>query len=149
MYRGISMETYSQYTSTVWKELVAQLDRKDCVWVVDGLWYNSDDDLFRDGVYSKGKLLNLLNSNVAIMEARLRMYPCGSYTEDAPHEIETFEQYLNSDCAAMVFCSDTAYFDVYAKNQTDIMALFQRLSNGQCEDIYLTTEENDGRYRFS
>ena len=149
MYRGISAEAYSQHTSKVWREIVDFLDFKGYVWLLDGLWYNSDDDVFQDGVYSKEQLLDLLNSDFVIMEARLRLYPCSPCFETALHEIETFEQYISSECIAMIFCSDTAYFDVYLKNQGDIMALFQRLSNGQCEHIYLTTDENDGRYRFS
>jgi len=130
------------------RELIGRLDCPGSTWILDGQHVCSPDDWILDGSYSGYDLLRLIdetpNDCVSIIEQRFRMYQ----GEPDSKGIQTFEQFMQSNCDALIMCADGADFDVYLKDQDMSLRLFAAFSHTS-ERSEILTEEIDGRTGLS
>ncbi len=63
-------------------------------------------------------------------------------------EIETYEDFLKSDCQLILFCSDSIYVEIYCKSEGILRAMYQTCSNYHFSGLSFITEANDTRKNF-
>ena len=106
-----------------------------------------DKDLFEtDNIIKEGAdLKNLLENNVyCIISADLQAYPKGKVSE-----IETYEEFVESECELVPFVVDSCYTVIYSKDKEKLELLYKNAEDFGFENIQFITDENDARTRIT
>jgi len=122
------------------------------------IWEIAEDDIMciKNGEHTQG----LFNSNIMNGEeflscisiddyymifADIKAYPVGyNYSE-----IDSYEDYLISDCQIILLCADSTFIDFYSKDMTILEKVYENCINYGLEEVTTFTEENDSRTRMS
>lgn len=115
----------------------------DYDWYIDDMMANFAD--FRDGFYSGAEALEFFNHPDQLMFARIRRYPRGSIIG----EIDTYAEYVNSECDLFILFYDNGYYQVYAKQIELIRAMYELCASERYINAEYITDTNDGRTRMS
>ena len=91
------------------------------------------------------ELKTTLESNdYYVIFADLQAYPSKEISS-----IETYEEFMESDCELVLLVVDCSYVTIYCKNQEAIISLQKNALNNGFTDIEYITDENDSRTRLS
>lgn len=107
----------------------------------------SEKELFRNdrNVIEGTELENRLITNQQyIISADLQAFP-----ENRVTRVETFEEFVESDCQLVLLVVDCIYVTIHSKNQKTIELLNKNAMTCGYENIEYITDENDGRTRLS
>lgn len=80
-------------------------------------------------------------SKLTIWELVLQLYPKGA----TPAQIETYEDFENSDCLCCLIYYDCGWLDLYVKDPTLLHSIQELLADLPAEDTQMLTAANDGR----
>ena len=137
MKRGITFET-----DLFLSRLPFVMDVKPYDWVIDDTeMYNPGQP---EGRFSGEEFEKLLKDGDEYNFVRIRRYPVGAKISD----ISDYSEYLSSDCSFVLLCYDGGFYEIYDKNEEEIEALYEECMKIGCENVEMTTDENDGRYSF-
>lgn len=151
MKRGISFESPNEY-GTILGEVLKPIDTTVLKWRIgNGESYIVDDEL-DEALFSEDKkaiegteLKKLLENNkYYIVSADLQAYPKGEFSE-----IETYDDFIESQCELVLLVVDSCYFTIYCRNKETIELLYKNATDCGFEDIKYITDENDTRTRLS
>ena len=95
--------------------------------------------------YTKEAFLNYLSSLD-------QLWFLSTYVLDRTDElpvISDYNDYAKSKCKSAVFCADSAYIDLYFKEERDISCALIVCEQYGYEQLSVKTMQNDGRERFS
>lgn len=76
--------------------------------------------------------------------ADIKAYPKGRN----PANIETYEEFVNSDCELVLLVVDSVYFTIYC-NRKKLETLYNNAKLNGFEDLQYITDEKDTRTRLS
>lgn len=90
-----------------------------------------------------GKTLQTLLSteHYYVIFADFKAFPKDSTTK----RIETYEEFLESDCQIILLIVDCTYVALYAKNPQTTARIFANAMNAHFENIAYITDQNDSR----
>ncbi|TWT06350.1 DUF2691 family protein [Planococcus sp. CPCC 101016] len=152
MKRGISFELPNEYGFFL-AEILKPIDMTALSWRLgSGESYKvvnnelSENLFLEDEKLIEGKLLKKLleNNPYYVIVADLQAHPKGKVTE-----INTYEEFVKSECELVLLVVDCYYATVYCKNSEKLELLYTHAHNCGFENIEYITDENDGRTRLS
>lgn len=152
MKRGISFELPNEYGFFL-AEILKPIDMTALSWRLgSGESYKvvnnelSENLFLEDEKLIEGKLLKKLleNNPYYVIFADLQAHPKGKVTE-----INTYEEFVKSECELVLLVVDCYYATVYCKNREKLELLYTHAHNCGFENIEYITDENDGRTRLS
>jgi hypothetical protein len=106
------------------------------------------DALFDQEIYGMdGRVLKELleNNEYYILFANFKAFP----KEKEIINVQTYEEFLNSDCQLVLLVVDCVYATIYCKDQGKLEALCHNAIRNGYEDVEYITHENDFRTRLS
>ena len=128
------------------------IDVSDYIWIIDAdeILYTENDkhmqELFSSNVMSGEDFLKCISrENYYMIFADIKAYPIGSDCSC----INTYEDYLKSDCQIILLCADSSFIDFYSKDIEIINKVNENCINYNFEQVNPVTEQNDTRTRMS
>ena len=132
------------------------LDVLSCIDVQNYCWYNIEsetqvwdnthkDKLLKSNYYNGTALLEYITVEHFAMFGKLQAYLKDSNFKD----INTYDDFKNSDCQIMLLIYDCDFVEIYAKDKRVIDSFYKRALELDCEEIEYITDENDRRIRMS
>jgi hypothetical protein len=152
MKRGISFEIPNKYGSLL-GEVLKPIDITAFSWRIgNGESYiivnnGLDKELFSGDkeVIEGVELRSLLENNkYYVIFADLQAYPKEEFSD-----IETYDEFLKSNCELILLVVDSCYVTIYCKNKGTIELLYKNATDCGFEDVIYITDENDTRTRLS
>ncbi|WP_223643477.1 DUF2691 family protein [Planococcus sp. 4-30] len=152
MKRGISFEIPNKYGRWL-GEILKPIDITAFDWQIgSGESYTVIDEQLDEELFSNERniiegagLKNRIEANrYYIIFTDLQAFPKNEVTR-----VETFEEFLESDCQLVLLVVDCIYVTIYCKNQESIELLNKNAIACGFEEIEYITDENDGRTRLS
>lgn len=141
--RGIKFEIPNSRGSFI-SEILNGLCVEQYVWKI-----SEDQVSFGEGNLFLSEVLNGQNfketiyySPYKIFFVNLQAYPIGSKLNEL-NELNSYEDFLKSDCEIAMFICDSSFVDVYVKNEKIINKI--KYNSEQCDfkEIDYITDEND------
>ncbi|WP_231574751.1 DUF2691 family protein [Paenibacillus sp. FSL R7-0273] len=108
--------------------------------ITDPLFPNQLFDM--DGVVLKDIVEN---NEYYIIFADLKAFPKGTKVVN----VQTYEEYVKSDCQFVLIIVDCVYAAVYCKDQDKLAELYLNAQSQGYSNVQYTTDENDFRTRLS
>lgn len=99
-----------------------------------------------DQIYTPKKLVSVLLGNRINVMSFIEIF-C-SHKADEQEQIETYDDFLKSNCQAIILVSDDDFAEMYAKDQLLLKQWAEFLKESHIEVVEKTLE-NDGRTRMS
>ncbi|MGE7604411.1 DUF2691 family protein [Peribacillus sp. NPDC097675] len=152
MKKGISFEIPNEYGTFI-GEVLKPIDITVFSWRIgNGESYIIVDDELDEELFTEDKkviegaeLKTLLENNIYyIIFADLQAYPKGEFSD-----IETYEEFIESQCELILLVVDSCYITIYCKNKETIELLYKNAIESGFEDVEYITDENDTRTRLS
>lgn len=152
MKRGVSFEIPNKYGSLL-GEALKPIDITAFSWRIgNGESYiivnnELDKELFSGDkeVIEGVELRSLLENNkYYVIFADLQAYPKGELSN-----IETYDEFLKSNCELILLVVDSCYVTIYCKNKGTIELLYKNATDCGFEDVIYITDENDTRTSLS
>lgn len=152
MRRGISFEIPNKYGRWL-GEILKPIDIAALDWQIgSGELYTVIDEQLDEELFSKernviegAELKNRIEANqYYIISADLQAYPKNEIIR-----VETFEEFIESDCQLVLLVVDCIYVTIYCKNQETIELLNKNAITCGFKEIEYITNENDARTRLS
>lgn len=142
---GISFEIPQKTTNTLWLFL-------NNIEIRNYNWYNIDNQseiydetlnfsFFNKNCYSGEDFFNIIQLNYFIDFLKIQAY-LGS---DRYENINSYEDFINSDCQMIILIYDCKYVEIYSKNEMEIYAIYQSAKNNKYMNISYITENNRDR----
>jgi hypothetical protein len=106
------------------------------------------DPLFPEdiNVIDGGLLEGTLKSNkYYVIFADLKAYPKDKNISD----IDSYEEFLNSDCQLVLLVVDCSYITIYCKDKEKLESIYQNAKIKEFDDVQYITDENDTRTGLS
>ena len=131
-YVGIDIKLKDRDEHTLY-EICKFLRKNNCIWKID------EDEII---IQVNGELQNFSHKEIMnatefnkilsipsqVIFAKISRWPVGEATTD----IHNFRDYEKSNCTAVVFCTDSIYYEIYNKNKEE----FEKMM------VYLNASEN-------
>ena len=145
--RGLTFEIPNRYGSLL-GEVLKPVDITAFSWRIGGgesykvVNDQLDEDLFSfdKEIIEGSELKNLLENNkYYIIFTDLKAYPKG---KELLH-IETYEDFIISNCELALLVADCSYAAIYCKNQGAIELLYKNAIECGFENVKYLTDEND------
>lgn len=61
------------------------------------------------------------------------------------NEVQTYEEFVDSDCELVLLIADNSYVSIYCKNKNTIEKLYFNALKNDFEEVLFITDENDTR----
>ncbi|MEK5500602.1 DUF2691 family protein [Bacillus sp. FSL M8-0168] len=149
MRRGVSFEIPNR-SGCVLSDMLKPIRISDYDWLLDGCeWYIvqherlTDEELFPgDQNVAEGEALQtrLANTSYTIF-ADMKAFPKNQH----PEQIETYGEFIKSDCRLVVLIADSCYASIYCKDQKQIGLLYRNAKACGFGHVEYITDENDAR----
>lgn len=153
MIRGITFEVPNKW-GYILRDILAPIDVSAFNWLVknEEAYYvvggELGEPLFNHKILHLGG--QLLQKKIEeqmsyVIFAALKAYPKGS----VPKELETYNDFKESDCELVLLIADGTFVTVYCKDNVLSETLFNHAKRKGYMDVAYTTDENDERTGFS
>lgn len=145
---GVMFQVEKDYptSSKKFKELLNVIKAEEYVWkITESDFHNTktlENILEKDKILSGKAVLKELDCEVMMIWIALEGYKS---TNDVKIPINSFHDYLESDCETAVFVVDTYMFSVYSKNNEILEKAVDYAKNNNSGTFYLI-EENAEKY---
>ena len=144
--RGISFEIPNAYGKYLF-EILENIEITEFIWRIGGgeAYYvepnKLETSLLPTGSIIDGKTLNNIISkkDYYLIFADLK----GFTKEEDVREIETYEEFLESNCQFVLLVVDSSWIYIYSKDPTIIKQLHSNAVAAKYENIKYLTDEND------
>ncbi|WP_340009077.1 DUF2691 family protein [Paenibacillus sp. FSL K6-0276] len=153
MRRGITFKIPNEH-GKILGDLLKPFNTETFHWYIGGeeSYFIQNDTLgealFHKEIYGMdGRVLKeLLESyEYYIIFANFKAFP----KEKDVIDVQTYEEFLNSDCQLVLLVVDCEYATVYGKDQVKLEALYHNAIRNGYVDVQYITNENDFRTRLS
>ncbi|WP_160042661.1 DUF2691 family protein [Paenibacillus sp. USDA918EY] len=151
MKRGITLKIPNEYGSFL-SELLEPLEVSQYDWRIGGeeSYLINDGDLeplFPDNVEAVDGALfnNIIRKTYYLIFADFKAFPKGKKVI----HVETYEEFLNSECYLVLLVVDSVYITIYCKNDNEIDILYNNAIEKGFIHVRLITDENDSRTKLS
>ena len=153
MKRGIIFKIPNEY-GKILGDLLKPFNIESFNWYIGGeeSYFIQNDTLgklmFHEDIYGMdGRVLKELleNNEYYIIFANFKAF----LREKDVIDVQTYEEFLNSDCQLVLLVVDCEYATVYCKDQGKLEALYHNAISNGYEDVQYITNENDFRTRLS
>ncbi|SFC37684.1 Protein of unknown function [Bacillus sp. OV322] len=153
MKRGITFEIPNEYGSFLWKVLTP-FEITEFVWLsADEESYLVENKELREPLFPEEMngmdslfLRELLEENkYYLIFVNLQAYPKGKN----PLHIETYDEYVNSNCQLVLLVVDSIYVTIYCKDKAKLEGLYQNAKLKGFNSLNYITDKNDTRTRLS
>ncbi|NBI27935.1 DUF2691 family protein [Chengkuizengella marina] len=149
MIRGISFEITNEYGVFI-ADILKTIDITKFNWQISsGEFYDqAGEELFSeeikiiDGTVFKNQLEN---NSYYIVFANLKAYP----KEKVISKIESYEEFINSECQLVLLITDSCYTTIYCKEKEELELLYQNVIDCGFKDVQYITDKNDSRTRLT
>lgn len=98
---------------------------------------------------SGNQFLSIINrsnyNNLYTISINTQIYPANATKND----INTYEDFLNSDCEIIFLLYDVDYVEIYVKSEAHLLQFIKNADAIGCPSITIKTDLNDGRTRMS
>ncbi|WP_313237310.1 DUF2691 family protein [Sporosarcina ureae] len=146
--RGVSFEIPNEYGKQLF-DILKEVDVSRWGWQIgDGEAYIIENDtlgkdLFGTITHLTGKeLMNLISINeYYLIFADLKAY----LNVESECKIESYEDFLKSDCQFVLLIVDSSYVTIYSKNKSTIQSLYNQAVAAKYKEIEYITDDNDER----
>jgi hypothetical protein len=153
MLRGISFEIPNKYGSFL-AEILEPID------ITKFNWRNENEEAYLviDGQFEEAlfpEVINEMDGSVLgkrikdnqyyVIFADLKAFP----KRKEVNNIETYEEFLNSECELVLLVVDSVYTTIYCKDKEKLKLLYRNAKECGFEDVQYITDDNDGRTRLS
>ena len=125
MHVGIYFRKLAMRVNDLWMYIIRELSVGDISWHVDCLdclGYEEKYGMENNRHYSVEKLLSCLELDLPIFFARMMAIPGGAFPD---RNIDTYEDYRESNCQSVVLCVDGGHFEIYSKDEALLNKLAQ------------------------
>jgi len=157
MIRGISFKILDQWDKNL-ENILAGIEIEKYDWkvyfhlayfknekVLYERYTSLDRPIIEDREYEGDTFRKLVNNiDYLLVALDMKVYYPGSEGKD----VETYEEYLESDCQMAVLCCDWYYYEIYAKDREITDRIKKNCEANGYENIQYITDENDGRTRM-
>ena len=138
--RGIRCSLYNGKIT----DLLMDIAQKDCSFYIESCMeienkHQLVPKLLRN-VHANGQDIQRLAA-ISIWELVLHMYPKGKQAE----KINTYEDFLKSECACCIIFYDCGLLDIYIKDQVELNRIWEKLTSLQAQDMIVITNTTDSR----
>ena len=153
MKRGISFEIPNEYGRFLW-EVLTPIEITKFIWLSGGeeSYLVEDDELGKPLFTDKGNWIDGLSLKELLKDNRyylifvdLKAYPKGK----KPSVIETYRDFLNSDCEIVLLVVDSVYVTIYCKESEKLERLYDNAKIKGFENLQYITDKNDTRTKLS
>ena len=149
--RGLSFEIPNTYGKHLF-EFLKCIDIQGFTWKIgDGeaqLVENNtlSDPLFEStGIIEAEKLYKKISNNEAyLIFTDLKAFSKGNKVK----EIETYEEFMESNCEFVFLLVDSSYVTIYSKDQDTISKIYEKAISNGYGNIDFVTDKNDERTRI-
>lgn len=142
--RGVSFYT-EQQNDDILRQALGGIDVAAYNWFVDSsqndVWSNGGFGFFHSNVYNGSAFKEAIERNHYVIMLKLQAY----YPDAEYDRIDTYDEFLNSNCRILLLICDAHFVDIYCKDIGITQALFDRANLLQYRDVEYITDENDGR----
>ena len=128
------------------------IDFTKYIWEIneDDFIYSSNNKdmkrLFDGNIISGEEFLKCISrDNYYMIFADIKAYPAGS----TPVNIDTYKDYLESNCQIILLCADSTFVDFYSKDSDILNRVRKNCIDNRFERVTIITEDNDSRTRMS
>ena len=142
---GIRFEVKNEYNNFL-KKILASIDVQKYEWDI------ITDDIIKaeklrtnDGIFAADRV-NGLHFLDCISKGRyymifvdLKAFPAGSYHA----QIETYEDFINSDCQMILLCVDSIFVEFYSKDELTIKTVYKNCIDYEFENIKFILPDED------
>lgn len=144
--RGITFEIPNAYGRYLF-EILHGIDIHKFTWKVgDGEAYYVENNTLKDSLFLHTYQLNSMQlfreiskEDYYLIFADLKGFPIGGILK----EINTYQDFVESDCQFVLLVVDSSYVTIYSKNKNTIKQLFSNAENAGYKNISYITDEND------
>ena len=152
MKRGISFKLPNEY-GTFLGDILKPIDISSFSWRIGEVeTYQIINNELCEALFPEDKeiiegiaLKKLLeNNSYYVIFADLQAYPKGKITE-----INTYEEFAESNCELVLLVVDSYYATIYCKDKAKLELLFKNAQDYAFEDVEYVTNENDTRTGLS
>lgn len=117
------------------------------VWVIGDseILHRDDEGRLQSSIFDKEVLegtefrKRIELPNYRLINADIKAFSSGKRIED----IESYGDYLQSDCVLALFCIDTVYVEVYCKTESVLDAITQNCTRFGFKDMALIASEDE------
>lgn len=141
MNKGISFKIPNEYGSFL-NDILKGINIKEYTWKIneDEVYFNHAEDLFTSEVLEGQKFERLIAfPSYYIVFVKLQAFTNPSNLS----LIETYEDFINSDCNILILICDNIFVDIYAKASKDIDTIKKNACNCNFSEIKYITELSD------
>lgn len=89
-----------------------------------------------DTVDGKCFLDKISKDSYQLIFVDIKAYPVGSEHK----EMQTYEEYMNSDCQIVLLCIDSAYIDFFCKDESILEVVYKNCLSNDYENIKVLSE---------
>ncbi|MGF7059032.1 DUF2691 family protein [Brassicibacter mesophilus] len=154
--RGVRFFVPNAYGDFIWKVL-KDIDIIKYHWHIDSdeIYKVIDDEMIDDNLFNSDRIGSLVLSGIEFKSHifnHIYYAIFGEFKAFPQHSqisiVNTYEEFLRSDCEIVLLIVDNIYYDVYCKNKNYLEIIYQNAINNNFENITYI-DENDGRTRLN
>lgn len=145
--RGISFKRDSGCKNILWS-ILNGIEIENLWWHIseDEIYDNMFESIFHNSYVNGKTFLNIIKEkDYSVVFANIKAYS----SKITPSYIETYDDFIKSECQLVILCSDARYYEVYAKSRDTIETIKNNVNSINACEVEYITEENDGRIIFS
>lgn len=105
--------------------------------------YDRNDTIEYNGVINYDDIIRMQDLYM-IMNMSLYIGACTMHVE----KIETYEDFLKSDCDIVIIIYDCIFYEIYLKNESHIYQILKNLDDMNAREISIKTNSTDTRTRM-
>ena len=145
---GIRFKIKNEYDNIFYK-IFKGINLDECDWniVEDEIYSQTGENYFDKDYYSNNEFQELIKYGTYYpVFANIQIYIKQEKLED----IETYQDFVNSECQLVLFITDNEFVDIYAKKEEWLNIIFQNAINSNFESIqYIKSNNSYIRHKFS
>ena len=144
--RGISFTVSN--SENVLKTIFTDVNCEKYWWNIseDEIYDKTDKPIFKKKYIDGKTFVNIItNQNHHVIFVNIKAYPPNS----PPSDLETYGDFIKSECQLNLLCADVIYYEIYAKDNLVVEAIRSNAIKNGFQNVDYITDENDGRTKFS
>lgn len=146
MNRGIVFRVPQKTTDTLW-QIFRNTSTEGYIWhIIKGqteVWgENEGGDFFEKDFYGGEEFMNLVHRSHFVVFSKIQAYSC---TDTVVSNIESYDDFTDSDCKLILLIYDCEYVEIYSKDDKVIGELLENARSNGYENIEYITDTNDRR----
>ena len=141
---GVEFES-NNLDSGILKQIFKDFDVTKYTWKVfnEQAWDEDLNNLFENRLYNADEFISTINKPTDLIML-ISIYAFDGSTK----EINSFEDYINSNCQIMFYVVDCNYLDIYCKREEDLHFFYNKAKELKADKVNYITEDNFCRNGF-